>query len=218
MRRRAFLAGVALWAPVATAARAQTAAPAAPKPYQVEGFRSAKFGMTEAEVRRAIQLDFNVRESAITRETNPTELTTVLIISAQDVLPEVGKVRIAYTLGYQSRKLMQVVLAWGAGVSDTAPGTTSVLAGAKLLQTYFLAQPFLTEGRVVNSQMADGSSLLFQGLDEKGRLVQLVYGQIPWPPPKKPEEKPPPRVPFARVVYSEDPTNPDIFRIKKGQF
>jgi len=215
MRRRRLLAALAL-APLAAPALAQTA-PAA-KLYEVEGFRSAKFGMSEAEVRRAIQIDFNVKESAITKETNPTELTTVLLITAQDVLPEVGKVRIAYTIGYQRKKLMQVVMAWGAGVSDTAPGATNILGGAKLLQSYFVAQAFPAESRVVNSQLPDGSSLLFQGLDEKGRLVQLQYGQVPWPPAKSPEDKPSARVPFARVVYAEDPTNPDIFRIKQGQF
>jgi len=213
VRRRRLLAALAL-TPLAVPALAQTA----PKPYEVEGFRSAKFGMSETEVRRAIQIDFNVKDSAITKETNPTELTTVLLITAQDVLPEVGKVKIAYTIGYQRKKLMQVVMAWGAGVSDTAPGATNILGGAKLLQSYFVAQAFPAASRVVNSQLPDGSSLMFQGLDEKGRLVQLQYGQVPWPPAKSPEDKPSPRVPFARVVYAEDPANPDIFRIRQGQF
>ncbi len=223
MRRRIALVALALSAALATSAAAQTPAPptpgaAAPKPYQVEGFRSAKFGMSEAEVRRAIQIDFNVKESAITRETNPTELTTVLVITAQDVLPEVGKVKIAYTLGYSRKRLFQVVVSWGAGVSDTAPNATNVLSGAKLLQSYFLAQPFPEAGRVVNSQMPGDINLLFQGLDEKGRLVQLQYGLVPWPPQKSAEDKLSPRIPFGRVVYSEDPQNPDIFRIKQGQF
>ncbi len=226
MRRATALAALALSALIAASAAAQAPAPpsapetAAPQPYQVEGFRSAKFGMSEAEVRRAIQIDFNVRDSAIVRTTNTTELTTVLTITAQDVLPDVGKVKIVYTLGYAHKSLFQVRLLWGASVSDTSPTATNVLAGAKRLQSYFVTQTFPAEGRAIDTQMADGINLLFQGFDGKGRMVQLQYGTTPWPPQQgdKAGLKPSPRLPFGLVIYAEDPKNPDIFRIKQGQF
>ena len=75
--------------------------------YEVEGFRSAKFGNSEAEVRRAIQVDFNIKDTAIAKETNPVERTTILTISANDILPEVGMVRVHYILGFTSKKLFQ---------------------------------------------------------------------------------------------------------------
>jgi hypothetical protein len=227
VRRTIGLAALALSALLAGSAAAQAPAPpapsgpAAPKPYQVEGFRSARFGMSEAEVRRAIQIDFNVKDSAIVKSTNPTELTTVLTIIAQDVLPDVGKIKIVYTLGYTRKSLFQVRLLWGASVSDTSPTATNVLAGAKRLQTYFLSQPFPAEGRAVDTELADGVNLLFQGFDDKGRMVQLQYGVTPWPPQqseKGVDRKPSPRLPFGLVIYAEDPKNPDIFRIKQGQF
>lgn len=203
-----------------------TAAPVAPgtqavKGYEVEGFRSARFGMTEAEVRRAIQVDFNVKDTAIAKETSPLERTTILSVAARDVLPEVGIVKIFYILGYTHRKLIQVNLAWGAGVSDTSPNSTNVLAAAQLLGNYFLGQSFRPENRVLNAQLSDGSSLLFQGLDEKGRMVQLLYGTTApsaQPGEKQDDGKPPPRLPFGRLSYIEDARNPDIFRIKPGQF
>jgi hypothetical protein len=41
-------------------------------------------------------------------------------------------------------------------------------------------------------------------------------------PPRKGETpdpaKTPPRIPYGRLVYVEDPKNLDIFRIKPGQF
>ena len=193
----------------------------AAKPYLVEGFRSAKFGMDEAAVKRAIQADFNFKDSAISKETNPIDRTTVLTITAKDVLPEIATARVYFILGYSQKKLFQVVLMWGAGVSETAPNATNVLAGAQLLFNYFIGQSFKPESRIVNAQLADGNNLLFQGTDEKGRVVQLQYGTVAQTPHEgeKPDEtKPQPRIPFGRLVYVEDPKNLDVFRIKPGQF
>ncbi len=206
---------------------AQTPAPApAPnaadvKPYEVEGFRSAKFGMDEAQVKRAIATDFGVKESTITREVNPVDRTTVLSITAKDVLPDIAIARIHYILGYNQKKLFQVVLTWGAGTSETAANNTTVLGGAQELLNYFLGQGFKPENRIVNAQTPSGEALLFQGTDEKGRVVQLQYGTLPEAATKAEssgDTKTPARIPWARLVYVEDPKNLDIFKIKPGQF
>jgi len=225
-RRQALTAVAAALVLPPIAGAAETTSPTTPtppaeKPYEVEGFRSAKFEMTEAEVRHAIQTDFNVKDSAIGHQTNPVERTTILSLTAKDVLPEVSDVRIFYILGYNRKKLFQVVLSWGAGVGDAPANSTSVLAGAQLLLNYFLTQQFKPEGRIVNAQLSDGSNLLFSGQDDKGRTVQLQYGTVPAPPKagEKPDPKATPvRVPFGRLIYIEDPKNPDVFRIKPGQF
>ena len=216
--------GGALWAQSAPppAASAPTAPSAAEvKPYQVEGFRSAKFGMDEAAVKRAIQADFNVKDSVISKEINSVDRTTILSITAKDVLPEISMARIHYIIGYSQKKLFQVVLVWGAGASETAPANTSVLGGAQELLNYFVGQSFKPENRIVNAQLPDGNALLFQGTDEKGRVVQLQYGTVPEPPRKGETPDPsktPARIPYGRLVYVEDPKNLDIFRIKPGQF
>jgi len=191
------------------------------KPYEVEGFRTAKFGMDEAAVKRAITADFNIKDAAIAKEINPVDRTTVLSITAKDVLPEIAVARVHYILGYSQKKLFQVVLTWGAGTSETAPGNTSVLNGAQLLLNYFVGQSFKPENRIVNAQLPDGNALLFQGTDEKGRVVQLQYGTVAEPPKKgetTEESKTPVRIPYGRLVYVEDPKNMDVFKIKPGQF
>ena len=215
--------GGALWAQPAPPADGAPAAPNAAdvKPYQVEGFRGAKFGMDEAAVKRAIQADFNVKESAISKEVNPVDRTTILSITTKDVLPEISVARIHYIIGYSQKKLFQIVLMWGQGVSETTATNTSVLGGAQELLSYFVAQSFKPENRIVSAQLPDGTALLFQGVDEKGRVVQLQYGTVPEPPRKGETPDPaktPPRIPYGRLVYVEDPKNLDIFRIKPGQF
>ena len=215
--------GAAAWAQTPTAGAAPTAAPSAGdvKPYEVEGFRSAKFGMDEAAVKRAIAADFNIKESVIAREINPIDRTTVLSITAKDVLPDIAVARVHYILGYTQKKLFQIVLTWGAGTSETAPGNTSVLGGAQELLSYFVGQSFKPEDRIVNAQTPDGNALLFQGTDEKGRVVQLQYGTVAETPKKgetTDDAKAPARLPYGRLVYVEDPKNLDIFKIKPGQF
>jgi hypothetical protein len=195
--------------------------PETPKPYEVEGFRSAKFGMTEAEVKRAIQVDFNIKEASIARAVEPVDRTPTLTITTNDILPDVGPVRVVYWFGYKEKKLFQVGLMWGAGVGDTAPNSTNVLGGAQVLLNYFASQNFKPENRIVNAQLVDGMNLLFQGIDEKGRMVQLQYGTVvrELPAGEKPDPaKPQPRIPFARLVYVQDPKNRDVYHIKPGQF
>jgi hypothetical protein len=193
----------------------------APKPYEVEGFRGAKFGMTEAEVKRAIQVDFNIKEASIARSVDPVDRTPTLTITTNDILPDVGPVRVVYWFGFTHKKLFQVGLMWGAGVGDTAPNATNILGGAQVLLNYFANQTFKPENRIVNAQTPDGNALLFQGTDDKGRVVQLQYGTTPEPPKKgetAEDGKTPPRIPYGRLVYVEDPKNMDVFRIKPGQF
>jgi len=222
----AFSSQQALWAEPAPPTPSAGAVPLAPspgeaKPYEVEGFRTAKFGMDEAAVKRAITADFNVKDSAISKEVNPIDRTTVLSITAKDVLPEIAIARVHYILGYSQKKLFQVVLTWGTGTSETAAGNTSVLNGAQLLLNYFVGLSFKPESRIVNAQLPDGNALLFQGTDEKGRVVQLQYGTVPEPARKgetTEESKTPSRIPYGRLVYVEDPKNMDIFKIKPGQF
>src|SRR4051812_5902358 len=52
----------------------------------VEGFRSAKFGMNETDVRSAITKDFALKPDAIKRQDNPAELTNSVMVSVPDLL------------------------------------------------------------------------------------------------------------------------------------
>ena len=108
-------------APLGTLAAAQSATPtkdeqpAAPapnaessEPFQVDGFRSARWGMTDAQVKAAIRRDFNIPPEKIQTEENASERTAILTITVGDVLEGAGKARISYIFGYTSKKLIQV--------------------------------------------------------------------------------------------------------------
>src|SRR6185369_13874999 len=88
----------------ATEAPAATPAPAEP----IDGFRSAKFGMAEAEVVAAIEKDFGVKAGDVAREDNPLEKTVALVAKVSDLIPDSGPARAVYILGYKTKALIQV--------------------------------------------------------------------------------------------------------------
>ena len=82
-------------------------------PAQIDGFRSAKFGMVEAEIMAAIASDLNIGASEIGDATHLVEQTRLLSVTVDDLLPQGGPSRITYILGYRTKKLIQVNLVWG---------------------------------------------------------------------------------------------------------
>jgi hypothetical protein len=102
----------------AAATAAPTAATAGPV---IDGFRDAKFGMTEAQVRSTIAAEFKLPASAITATENQLQRTTVLGIQIPNLVPQGGIAAISYVFGYQSHKLMEVNILWSPEID---PNTT----------------------------------------------------------------------------------------------
>jgi hypothetical protein len=181
---------------------------------KVEGFRSAAFGMTDSQVRAAIRKDFKLGDDKISVEENPIERTTALLVTVPDLLPEAGPARISYMLGFKSKKLIQVNVVWGAGQAPAVKLEKLQLAAASL-QQYFLAQGFPRDKVVANTRVADGSVLVFQGVDGQKRMTQLRFIGLPAEGADK--EKPASQAALL-LSYIQDPQNPDVYRIAKGQF
>ncbi len=201
------LFGLSLIGAQASAAQAQDRA-AAPK-VAVEGFRSAKFGMDEAALRKAAEKDFG--KAAISVETNPLEKTKVLSLEAVDLLPGTGKGRVSYILGYSSQKLTQVTVVWlGTAANEAENNRLRGIASA--LQTYFTQAGYVKESIILEGGMPDGSQVAFHGSDDKGRLTLLRYSI------GRTDDKGKMDVPVVVLTYTENPKNPDVFRIKPGSF
>lgn len=190
-----------------------TPAPTA-KQAQVEGFRNARFGMTEAQVRDAIGKDFKLTGDAIHRVEEPTERTTALIVKVNDLLPESGPAVIAYLLGYKTKKLFRVNVIWGQEIgSPTKP--EQIVGTANALRNYLLSQGYRQEGLILNQSLGDDNVLVFQGNDVQGRLTELILG-ITKKPPAKPDAQPEVAGASLRLSYVEKPKEPDIYRVPGG--
>ena len=105
-------AGTPVAAGATSAAAAETSAPDDKSKVinskAIEGFRSAKFGMNEADVRAAIAKDFGAKPDAVRAQDNASELTHSLLYSAPELLPNGGTAELSYVFGYKSKSLIQV--------------------------------------------------------------------------------------------------------------
>lgn len=185
-------------------------------PAAIEGFREARFGMNEEQVRQAIRKDFPAAAGKVAGAIHSSEKTTVLSVTVTDLLPHTGNARISYILGYRSKKLSQINIVWS---SDGSAGGDEIVVGtANSLRDYFSSENFKPESVVANYQLAPHTILVFRGSDEQKRTVLLVLnGEAA---SARSEEKKTPKPPplTLELSYIEDAAHPDIFRIGKGQF
>ena len=195
--------------------RDQPSPPCGP-PAQIEGFRQARFGMSEEQVRQAIRKDFSGAAARLTVAIHPSEKTTVLSLSVTDLLPHTGNARMSYILGYRSKKLAQINIVWTSDGTDA--GDETVVGIANSLRDYFATENFKPDTVVVNHQLPAGAILAFRGSDAQNRTVLLILSGVA--ASARPEEKKALKMPplSLELSYIEDAAHPDIFKIGKGQF
>ena len=186
-------------------------APAAADP--VLGFRSALFGMTQAEVRKAIQKDFGVAPDAIKSELNRAEKTHVLTAAVADALPGGGRSEVAYVFGYKTDKLIQIGVTWSKA-TDPSITPDTLYGDAQQLQEYFLQAGYAPGSIATNFPVANGV-VMFRGADADGReTVLLLEGPV-----KRAGDAKRALTPTSlSLIYKVDPKALDIYRLPKGDF
>ena len=179
---------------------------------EVSGFRSARFGMNERDVKKAIKNDFGVGKNKITRIVHPNEKTVSLGIKVPKLLRESGPAKVFYILGYKTRRLIHINLVWGRPVAKN-PDPESLVAVANQLRNHFMQKKYQKEGFALNNRLAEGVILVFQGKDRNGRAARLLLSN----PKSKNDEKVGGNISLT-LSYIEKPDYPDVFRIKEGDF
>jgi len=166
--------------------------------------------MTEPEVIAAILLDFKLARSDVYRQVHPSQKTVILSVRLGSVAPHPGPAKVFYIFGYRSQKLMQVNVLWGKAVTDhpDGPGLVKI---ANELRKQFLKQPFKKEGLQVNRQIAEGIVLVFQGVHENGRGVEVFLVN-----PETPGKGPGKEI-TLRLSYISRPGVPDVFEPNRGK-
>jgi len=184
-----------------------------PKWAEIEGFRSAKFGMNERDVQKAIYQDFKINRKKVSRFEHPTEKTVSLGIDVNKLLPNSGPAKVFYILGHKSRRLIHVNVIWGKPAIPK-PNAENVIATANQLRNHLAQKSYEKEGFALNAQLGEDIILVFQGLDKRGRAVKLllVNPKTDADPQKAGENI------SLTLSYIEKPGKPDVFRIKDGDF
>jgi hypothetical protein len=200
-----------------TGASAGAVDPSAVEPATIDGFRSARFGMTESEVRAAIATDFGIAADQIEAGANAVEKTSSLAVTAPDLVPDSGPARVVYIFGYQSKALIQVNIVWGA---DPASDSEQIRTAASLLVSYFRSQNYDPEKTAVGVQLANGALLAFYAEDADGSSVTLTVASRPSDEPAAEGTEAPAAEEqlLMQLSYVGDFANPDIFRLAPGSF
>ena len=204
-------------APAAPAAPATpntaTPAPAGPVVAEVSGFRSAHFGMTEADVRNAIQKDFKVKPEAIQSEENKAEQTHALVIQVPDVLPGGGTASISYVFGFKTKTLIQVGISWSKA-SDDKMTPEQLFSNANVLRSHFLSAGYKPDSISTNVPV-NGGILFFRGSDAQDHATVLILqGAV-----SQGENNQRVLTPTALVLlYIADAKTPDVYRLAPGSF
>jgi hypothetical protein len=178
----------------------------------VNGFRSAQFGMSERDIIKAIRNDFGADKKKISRQVHPNEKTITLGITVSRLLPESGEAKVFYILGYKSRRLIHINVIWGRPVMKN-PNAEAVVATANQLRNHFVQKKYQKEGFALNAQLGEGVILVFQGKDRKGRAARLLLNN-----PKSEDDKKAGENIALTLSYIEKPEDPDVFKIKEGDF
>ena len=183
------------------------------KPWaNIDGFRSAKFGMRIDEVKQAILRDFGISDSKIDAISHPTEQTQSLGISIDQLPPTSGKSRVVYVFGYKSKRLMQVNILMGHPVDTNITPQQGVDSG-NMLGNHFFKKRYQENGLVAHTRLNDGSVLIFRGKDQKGRMTILRLSN-PQPNEGNKED-----LKIALTLsYIEKPEQPDAFQLKESVF
>ena len=183
------------------------------KPWaNIDGFRSAKFGMTMKAVKKAIREDFSILEGEIKIIKHPIERTESFAITVDRLLPESGGSRVVYVFGYQSKRLIQVNILAGHPV-DTIATPQQVINSGNLLGDHFLKKRYQKEDMVAHVKISDGSILIFRGKDQEGRMVLLSISNSQTVNKTVNES-----AIKLNLSYIEKPGRPDIYQLQDGDF
>ena len=104
----------------------------------ITGYRSAVFGMSEAETRAAIAADFGVAANDIRRATHDLQKTTILAIAVKGLVPGSGRAEISYVFGYRDQTLFQVTVLWRARDDSAAAMSRLLLAAQSMINRFAL--------------------------------------------------------------------------------
>lgn len=219
-------AGVAQTAtkPVTLEARPAPALPAAAPAadYVIKGFRSAAFGMTQAQTKTAIAADFGA-SAKIADNANIVEGTQALQVSLDRLDPGPGPAMVTYIFGATSHTLTHINVVWVVPGEPTAEQRAAVVTAAVQLTNYFQNLPNPLKATASVTPTGPNGLLMFAGVDKKGAGIEVATDGISYQATKKEDNKettsPPPKGPaILRISYIANAANPDILKIKPGAF
>ncbi len=159
--------------------------------HPLTGFRSARFGMTQDEVRAAVKRDFGP-DAALAAIDPGDPGKTALQFSLLQLNPGPGPATIVYLFNAATGRLVHVNVGWVTGSDPGELHRLAIATAGQRLQTYFNAlTPKLCEADT-GGVIGPAKVLLYRGRDSTGRWVEVTVDGIR----------------FETPAASADPTEP----------
>ena len=147
--------------------------------YQIDGFRSARFGATQQEVENAIMTDFGMDPSVIEISVRPVEQTTSLTIYPQRLEPGVGSPSVEYVLGYSKKTLDKVRVAWRLDPPVEKRDIEHIRSASVVLSRFFEKQEWPGNSAVNGVNFFSETALsLFSVKDPDRRWLHLFLSGV----------------------------------------
>ena len=186
-----------------------TAEPGSVGGFQITGFRTARFGMKEPELREALAQDFGLSPASLAVTDAAGLGARTLSFLLDGLVPGAGVAQISYIFGYQGKDLIQISATWG-GANRPEAGAPQVEAAAAELKRYFRSLPLDPALVAFDLRQGDGSMVLARARDPQGHVAMLIRSDVP--------DQAGVKRPMLQLVYIRDDKQPDVFRIQKGLF
>jgi hypothetical protein len=196
------------------------------KPFETQGFGNVRFGMSMAEVKARIAVDY--QNASSTEGSDPVEGTTNLTVLLPELAPGPGPATINYIFGASSQKLIAIHVFWQLdGNPDDEARRKLFDVGTQLASGLvgFDWQPLsVARGHV----LGPGAVVLFSGRDERGGGVEIRLDGVAFDVERprdaqgnsqSPEHRPAPPGPARlRVSFAANVAKPDTYRLPEGTF
>ncbi len=224
MFRHPILLPAMLFALAATTAQAQAPAPKPAAPpaaatatatataadYVITGFRGARFGMTQAQVRAAAAADF---PGAVLSDTaNPLEGTQALQAIVPKLEPGPGAATVIYIFGASSKTLAHINVVWSVAGEPTTDQRASIVTAAVQLTNYFQGLPTPPKATAGVTPTGPNGLLMYAAVDKKGGGIEIAADGISYQTsgPDAAASAPPKGPAVLRVSYLANVLNPDV--------
>jgi hypothetical protein len=157
------------------AAHAQTA-PAAPADqalHEITGFRGARFGMDEDQVRAAVAHDFKDYAALLQPARHPDARYSLLVLPLPSLEPGPGAAGVTYIFAAKEHKLVQVNVLWSTSDKPTDADRTRMSAAGVQLADYFRALRWRPNAATMGVPLGPNGVVLFSGIDAHKAMVEV---------------------------------------------
>lgn len=185
---------------------------AEPGGYRIDGFRSARWGMSLPDVRAAAALDLGVMPEAIEAGPNPVDGTMVLIAGVPRIDPGPVPPAISYVFGARSGTLIQITIIWSIPDATDAQRQSLAAAGQRLVR-YFKTQPVQPPVANDGGVAGPGRVILYRAEDSRGASIQVSLNGVAFDVIAEGKRMPaaaPTGTAVLRLAYISNTKAPDI--------